>query len=76
MIDEQAKMKGVVLSLIYPTKCDTPLWPLDNGQKFGYGTTFGKFNMDFTYHAFESNAKHHSSSKFIEKCKSILSSNQ
>lgn len=70
-----AKEHGIVIDLLYPIASEKELWSLDNGQMYGYGTTFGKFNMPFTYHAFESNAKHESSSNFVKKCKSILSSN-
>lgn len=71
-----AKEKCIVIDLLYPIHSEKQLWSLDNGQMYGYGTTFGKFNQEFTYHAFESNAKHHSSSNFVAKCKSILSLNQ
>lgn len=67
-----AKEKGIVIDLLYPIKSEKELWSLDNGQMYGYGTTFGKFGQEFTYHAFESNAKHESSSNFVNKCKSVL----
>jgi hypothetical protein len=68
-----AKEKGIVIDLFYPIGCEKELWGLDSGQLYGYGTTFGKFGNEFTYHAFESNAKHNSSLRFIDKCKSVLS---
>jgi len=71
-ITKIAKEKEIVIDLFYPISCEKEMWGLDNGQKFGYGTTFGKFNQEFTYHAFESNAKHNSTLRFIDKCKSVL----
>lgn len=60
--------KGVYLDLLYPTHVETSLWDLTPEMKFGYGTTYG----DYIYHAFESNANHGSTGKFIEKCLEVL----
>lgn len=57
--------------LLYPTKVEVPLWELVNGVKFGYGTTYG----NLVYHAFESNANHGSTQRFIDKCKEVLMAN-
>lgn len=72
MFTWKAKEAGVKPFLLYPMKSDKKLWTLQNGLMYGYGTTFGFMNDEMTYHAFESNAKHHSSSRFIEKCKQVI----
>lgn len=60
--------KDVTFQLIYPSHVDKPMWELVNGVKFGYGTTYA----NVVYHAFESNANHGSTHRFIEKCKETL----
>lgn len=63
--------KGVRVEYLNVLSCDKPLWKLENGTMFGYGTTFGNLFVE-VYHAFESNAGHSSTSRFIEKCKQAL----
>ncbi len=67
-ISYAAREHQVALYLLYPTKVENPLWPLTDEIKFGHGTTYG----DAVYHAFESNANHHSTSRFIQKCQEVL----
>lgn len=67
-----AREKGIYLDLIMPDHVETPLWPLTPEIKFGYGTNYG----NKVYHAFESNANHRSTGKFIEKCREILGIDQ
>ncbi len=62
------RAKAIMVSLLYPTHVEVPLWQLTEERKFGYGTTYG----DMVYHAFESNANHGSTTRFIIKCKKIL----
>lgn len=62
------RAEAIAMELLYPTHVEVPLWPLVDDIKFGYGTTYG----DLVYHAFESNANHGSTQRFIDKCKHIL----
>jgi hypothetical protein len=69
-ISYAAREKGITLVLLMPTSVEVPLWPLTDKIKFGFGTTY----HDSVYHAFESNANHKSTSRFIEKCQQLISS--
>lgn len=68
----QAEKVGIELFMFDVLKVHKPIWKLSNGQMFGYGTTYSHDRQPLTYHAFESNAKHHSSDNFIKKCNEIL----
>lgn len=46
-------------------------WKLEDGRMFGFGSTYGNQFIEI-YHAFESNAQHHSTSNFIKKCQRVL----
>lgn len=73
LFSRNAEKNGIGLKFLIPLHVEKNEWKLDNGTYFGYGTTYGGFGgIDITYHAFESNAKHHSSSNFVKKCKEIL----
>lgn len=58
----------VRLVFLYPYSVEKIMWNLDNGYKFGYGTNY----ENIVYHGFESNANHHSTKMFINKCREIL----
>ncbi len=73
IFSRKAELNGINLEVLKVLKCDKPMWTLSDGTKFGYGTTFGITRSEIVYHAFESNAKHHSSSKFIQKCNEVIS---
>ena len=72
LFSRNAEKNGIHISLLKPIHVDKIMWQLEDGTYFGYGTTYGYGNIGITYHAFESNAKHHSSSNFVKKCKQIL----
>lgn len=59
------------LIFFMPIEVEKPMWRLDGGTKFGYGTTYAFAGL-MVYHAFESNANHHSTSRFIKKCQEVL----
>jgi hypothetical protein len=56
--------------MMFPSHVEKEMWPLIGNMKFGYGTTYG----DSIYHAFESNANHGSTTRFIQKCQEVLAS--
>lgn len=64
----EATRVGYSLRLLWPIEVDNPCWDLVDGQKFGHGTNY----QNIVYHAFESRFNHESSSRFIQKCKTIL----
>ena len=64
----KANEKRIKVRLIYPSHVENKQWHLKNNIWFGYGTTYD----DMIYHAFESNANHHSTENFINKCKSVI----
>lgn len=70
-ITHAAKDHRIDCRMLYPTKVEKEMWQLLGNMMFGYGTTYGTNNV---YHAFESNANHHSTSRFIEKCREVLAS--
>ena len=72
LFSRNAEKNGIHISLLKPIHVETNMWALEDKTMFGYGTTYGSGNIAITYHAFESNAKHHSSSNFVKKCKQIL----
>lgn len=47
---------------------ETPMWDLDDGIKFGYGTTYNNI-----YHSFES--RFNNVDMFINKCNEVLNNN-
>lgn len=67
-ITYKAIEKGLILKILLPKVVEKPMWELADGIMFGYGTSY----RNEVYHAFESNANHHSTSRFIEKCKEII----
>jgi hypothetical protein len=58
--------KGFKVNLMYPSHVEKPMWDLDNGFKFGYGTTYA----DKIYHSFES--RFNKTDIFLKKCNEIL----
>jgi hypothetical protein len=62
-----AKDKGVELNLLYPSSVEVELWDLDNGRKFGFGTTYD----NQVYHAFESRL-HKTTDSFVKKCNEVI----
>ena len=42
--------KGFEVKLMYPSSVEVPMWDLEDGVKFGYGTTY----ENNIYHSFES----------------------
>lgn len=69
-ITHAAKDADIECRMLYPTHVEKEMWPLLGNIKFGYGTTYGRV----IYHAFESNANHGSTQRFIEKCREVLAS--
>lgn len=61
-----AMKNNAIVALLHPTRVEVPKWELDEGRKFGLGTTYG----DRIYHAFLS--RKGNSKMFINKCNEIL----
>jgi len=61
--------KGFEVKLMYPSNVEVPMWDLEEGVRFGYGTTYDN-NI---YHSFES--RFNNVDMFVNKCNEILSKN-
>ena len=61
--------KGFEVKLMYPSSVEVPMWDLEDGVKFGYGTTY----ENNIYHSFES--RFHNIDMFINKCDKVLNNN-
>ena len=54
---------------MYPSSVEVPMWDLEDGVKFGYGTTY----ENNIYHSFES--RFHNINMFTNKCDEVLNNN-
>ncbi len=62
---------GIPVNYLSILEVEKAEWRLEDGRMFGYGCTYGNSFVE-VYHAFESNAVHHSTEKFLQKCRRVL----
>lgn len=64
----RARTRGIPFRMLDVSDVEAPVWQLEDGTWFGYGTTY----EDSFYHSFRIRNSGRSEGLFLDKCKSIL----
>lgn len=67
----ESKARGYILSLVYPSHSVLPDTPLDNGMRYGMGSTYGPLSRPLFHHTMCANHPRHVE-VFTETCKMVL----
>jgi hypothetical protein len=57
LVDKTFQRNGATRYALYPSEVQIPKWNLQNGDKFGIGTTYELDNINLFYHLFEARFK-------------------